>query len=285
MGKCMTRSLKTSENAARFLSSWSWTRPGLAATGKSQHGDSSNSKNESLQPGSLKGQADSSLTSQSTAKFPLVSSQASSPDSKPTNDISSEFWSHRLFKSRSGDEIAVHYCQTLESTEQVAQLFLNDTLLGFDMEWQPEASRYDSIQDNVSLIQLANRDRIALFHISKFQSGETREHLVSPTLKRILESPDITKAGVAIRSDSTRLRTFLGINPRGTFELSHLYRLVKYFHQPSEINKRLVGMSKQVDEHFGLPLMKDRSVRCSNWSSSLTDSQVHCEFLLETYHL
>jgi hypothetical protein len=146
------------------------------------------------------------------------------------------------------------------------------------MEWNPDATSSDSIQNNVSLIQLAGRDRIALFQIALFSPGEAIKDLVAPTLKRILESSEITKTGVAIKSDSTRLRTHLGINPRGIFELSHLYRLVKYYNTPSLINKKLVGMSKQVDEHFGMPLQKDPFVRCSNWSSPLTEAQIHCEY-------
>ncbi|KAL3463146.1 ribonuclease H-like domain-containing protein [Aspergillus heterothallicus] len=247
LGRCKTLPSKPrSRPTSRNLSTWFWNRSRLAPAGKSQLGEPSTSQ------GTVSGVKDGD-----------------------SSDVFPKYWSHRLFKSPAGDDIAVHYCQTLESTEQVAQLFLKDTLLGFDMEWQPDASMNDSIQDNASLIQLASPDRIALFQISKFQPGETRDNLVSPTLKRIMESSNITKAGVAIRSDSTRLRTFLGINSRGLFELSHLYRLLKYYHQPSQINKRLVAMSKQVDEHFGLPLMKDRSVRCSNWSSSLTESQIH----------
>ncbi|KAL2857833.1 ribonuclease H-like domain-containing protein [Aspergillus pseudoustus] len=289
VGKGVTLSFESSKPPTRFLSTWSWIGSKLGPAGQSQQGEHCASPETDTvvhvdQPVNKDPQTGQSLqaarlavvssASQSTAPVSLRA-QPASPNSKPTGIIASEFWSHRLFKSRDGGDIVVDYCETLESSEQVAQLFLNDTLLGFDMEWQPEASKYDSIQNNASLIQLASRDRIALFHISKFRPGTSRDHLVPPTLKRILESSDITKAGVAIRADSTRLRTFLGINPRGLFELSHLYRLVKYYHQPSEINKRLVGMSKQIDEHFGLSLLKDRSVRCSNWSSSLTESQVH----------
>ncbi|KAL2858726.1 ribonuclease H-like domain-containing protein [Aspergillus pseudodeflectus] len=266
-GKCMNLPSKSPRAAARYLSSWVWNRPRLFAPSdhdKDQH--STPSKDDGFS---------SNYSQNGNITGPPLIPQKDLSCTTSTNDVSPQFWSHRLFKSQTGDDVVVHYCQTLESTERVAQLFLNDTVLGFDMEWQPEATSSDKIQNNVSLIQLAGRDRIALFQIALFSPGETIKDLVAPTLKRILESPDITKTGVAVKSDSTRLRTHLGINPRGIFELSHLYRLVKYYNTPSLINKKLVGMSKQVDEHFGVPLRKDPFVRCSNWSSPLTEDQIH----------
>ncbi|KAI9375453.1 ribonuclease H-like domain-containing protein [Aspergillus egyptiacus] len=185
-------------------------------------------------------------------------------------------WSHRMYKKADGKPIMVHYCRSLGDTEKVAQLFLNEPVLGYDMEWKAQATASDSIQNNVSLIQLASRERIALFQISLFFPGKTLEDLVSPTLKRIIEDPETTKVGVNIKADFTRLRKFMGIEARGVFELSHLYKLVKYCHSnPKLINKRVVRLEDQVLEHFGLPLSKDSEVRCSDWSRILTYSQVH----------
>ncbi|KAJ0418052.1 ribonuclease H-like domain-containing protein [Aspergillus carlsbadensis] len=272
-GKCMNLPSQSTRTAVRYLSSWVWKRSKLFAPrnhDKSRHSTPSGTATVVKDDGFS---SDYSQNGNSTGP-PLIP-QKDLSCSKSTNDVLPQFWSHQLFKSQTGDDVVVHYCQTLESTERVAQLFLNDTVLGFDMEWHPDATSSDKIQNNVSLIQLAGRDRIALFQIAIFSPGETIKDLVAPTLKRILESSNITKTGVAIKSDSTRLRTHLGINPRGIFELSHLYRLVKYYNTPSLINKTLVGMSKQVDEHFGMPLQKDPFVRCSNWSSPLTEAQIH----------
>ncbi|KAL3494578.1 ribonuclease H-like domain-containing protein [Aspergillus germanicus] len=263
---------KSPRTAVRFLSSWVWNRSRLFAPRNHDKSDHS-APSETATVAKDDGFSSNYLQTGNSTGPPLISLKDLSC-SKSTNDVSPQFWSHRLFKSQTGADVIVHYCQTLESTEQVAQLFLNDTILGFDMEWNPDATSSDNIQNNVSLIQLAGRERIALFQIALFSPGEAIKDLVAPTLKRILESSEITKTGVAIKSDSTRLRTHLGINPRGIFELSHLYRLVKYYNTPSLINKKLVGMSKQVDEHFGMPLQKDPFVRCSNWSSPLTEAQI-----------
>ncbi|KAL2828768.1 ribonuclease H-like domain-containing protein [Aspergillus cavernicola] len=208
-------------------------------------------------------------------KINLPSQQVSS-SLQPTNQPTSQFWSHRLYKDEDGKDLVIHYCKSLETTEKVAKLFLNDKLLGLDLEWKAQASASDSIQSNVSVIQFASQNRIALFQIARFMPGKTLEHLVSPTLKRILESSDVTKVGVTIKADCTRLRKYLGIDPHSIFELSHLHKLIKYCHvNPKLINKRPVSLNEQVEEHFGLPLEKDVDVRCSNWTGSLTYRQVH----------
>ncbi|GIK04203.1 hypothetical protein Aspvir_008281 [Aspergillus viridinutans] len=186
-----------------------------------------------------------------------------------------KFWSHRLRKAPNGKDIIVHYCKSLKKSEEVAKYFLNDDVIGFDMEWKPQSSKSASIQNNVSLIQIANAERIALFHIALFKPARTPEDFISPSLQRILESPKITKAGVAIKADCTRLKNFLGINARGIFELSHLYKLVKYCQSdPALINRRPVNLSEQVEEHFGLPLAKDDDVRCGDWTRALNYRQV-----------
>ncbi|PWY69551.1 ribonuclease H-like protein [Aspergillus heteromorphus CBS 117.55] len=205
-----------------------------------------------------------------------VSAQEPNPTQPPSADPPTpKFWSHQMFKSPEGKKIIVHYCSSLKSSEDVAQYFLNDKHIGFDMEWKAQASAWDSIQSNVSLIQIANRERIALFHIALFKPAKKLADLVPPTLKRIIESADITKLGVSIKADCTRLRKFLKIDARGIFELSHLHKLVKYCQSnPKLINKRAVNLSEQVEEHLGLPLEKDGDVRCSNWAVALNYRQV-----------
>lgn len=188
------------------------------------------------------------------------------------------FWNHNLHRGPDGRKLIVHYCQSLEGTEAIAQHFLKSKVIGFDMEWKAQASSLDSIQDNLSLIQLANEERIALFQIAKFRPARYLQDFVAPSLKRVLESPEITKVGVAIKADSTRLRKYLGIEARSIFELSHLFRLVKYgLTSPELVNKRSVNLSEQIEEHFGLPLDKDDDVRRGDWTRALSYRQVQCE--------
>ena len=90
-----------------------------------------------------------------------------------------------------------------------------------------------------------------------------------------MEDPGVSKLGVAIKADCTRLRKQLGINTQGLFELSHLYKLVKFSESKDThlINKSLVSLAKQVQEHLHLPLFKGE-VRGSDWSQSLSWEQI-----------
>ncbi|KAJ5683066.1 hypothetical protein N7462_006231 [Penicillium macrosclerotiorum] len=185
------------------------------------------------------------------------------------------FWSHSTQRAPDGQKLIVHYCRTLESTEAVVQKFLHSKVIGFDMEWKAQALSTDSIQNNLSLIQIANEERIALFQIALFKPARTAQDFVAPSLRRLLESPDITKVGVSIKADCTRLRKYLGIEACSIFELSHLYKLVKYGQtEPKLVNKRPVNLSEQIEEHFGLPLEKSEDVRCSDWTRALNYRQV-----------
>lgn len=88
--------------------------------------------------------------------------------------------------------------------------------------------------------------------------------------------------GVSIKANCTRVRRYLGINVQGQLELSHPYKLVKYSQSnPKLINKRVVNLSLQVEEHLGLPLYKEDEVRRSDWSRALDHRQVQCKFVYE----
>jgi exonuclease 3'-5' domain-containing protein 2 len=189
------------------------------------------------------------------------------------------FWSYKMYLGPENQEVKVHYCRSKNTTESVAQYFVNEEVLGFDIEWKPEATKNSGIKNNVALIQLASETRIALFHIAAFPK-DTVSDLVAPTLKKIMEDADITKVGVAIKADCTRLRNFLNIDPKGIFELSHLYKLVKYSSSGDvrQINKRLVSLTTQAEEHLELPIFKGE-VRGSDWTQYLSIEQIKCQFL------
>lgn len=187
------------------------------------------------------------------------------------------FWSHKLYRGPADTEVKVHYCKSKHTTDRVAGYFVKEKVLGFDIEWKPEASRNSGIKKNVALIQIASEERIALFHIALYP-GDTVDSLVAPTLKKIMENPEISKVGVAIKADCTRLRNFLDIDPKGILELSHLYKLVKYSTSGDveKINKKLVSLATQVEEHLQLPISKG-DVRGSDWSQTLSMDQIICK--------
>ncbi|KAI9717508.1 MAG: hypothetical protein M1812_004649 [Candelaria pacifica] len=184
------------------------------------------------------------------------------------------YWGFDLYRGPAGEKIKVHYCKSKETTERVAQLFLDQAVLGFDIEWKPQATITDGIKNNVSLIQLACEDRIALFHVARYQNCDSVDDFVAPTMKRIMESPNITKVGVGVKGDFKRLKKFLEIDAQGTFELSHLHTLIKFVAgDQRKINKKLVALARQVEEHLQLPLWKGE-VRSSDWSKELKMQQI-----------
>lgn len=189
---------------------------------------------------------------------------------------SSAYWQYNLYEGPGGEKVNLHYCKSIETTERVAQLFLGQKVVGFDIEWKPQAFAWEGVRKNVSLIQLASEERIALFHLARFPKGDPSRDFLAPTLWKILESSEITKVGVSIKADCTRLRRFLGIDPRGLLELSHLYKLVKFSHgDVKKINKMLVSLAQQAQEHLHLPLWKG-DVRTSDWAEELDYDQCRC---------
>lgn len=201
------------------------------------------------------------------------------------------FWTYRMYTGPDNQKVKVHYCRSKHTTETVLKYFLDKKVIGFDIEWKPDSTKNAGIKNNVSLIQIASEDRIALFHIALY-SKDGVDDLVAPKLKQIMEDPEITKVGVAIKADCTRLRKYLNINSRGLLELSHLFKLVKYSSSGDfgMINKKLVSLSDQMKEHVGIPLCKG-DVRGSDWSQALSMDQIVCkynfmpngEFWLSTY--
>lgn len=187
-------------------------------------------------------------------------------------------WSHRLYQSPEGKRVEVIYSKEREKSEELAKKFLNETVVGFDMEWpmlKKEESKDEnlSLKKRVALIQVASLDTIALFHIAHYK-GETTDTLIAPSLRKLIESASIAKTGVAINSaDFGRLRKFFGLKPRGAFELSHLHRLITFARDPKDgLSTRLIKLALLVELHLGLPLPKG-DVRVSNWSKELSQEQ------------
>ena len=193
--------------------------------------------------------------------------------------VMAAYWQYTLYQGPGGekDKVKVHYCKSKDSTERISQLFLHEEVIGFDIEWKMNATTTDGVKNNVALIQIASEERIALFHIARYPNATDVDDFVAPTFKRIMESPNITKVGVSVKGDCTRLRKFMNIEARGIFELSHLYKLVKFScGDVKKINKVLVSLAQQVKEHLQLPLWKGE-VRSSDWSQDLNYQQIQCE--------
>lgn len=181
------------------------------------------------------------------------------------------YWSYAMYKDPAGQRPSVRYCRNMEAAERELQHFVGQPVLGFDIEWEPGASKKSSIKANVSLIQLACEDRICLIHTAQFR-GDAPEDLMPPTLQSILGSENVVKAGVNISGDATRIERHLGVRMVGQFELAHLYKVVTS--PAAQVNKSLkgAGLAAQVQSVLLLPLKKD-DVRVSQWSRPLSKEQ------------
>ena len=111
---------------------------------------------------------------------------------EPTSTAS--YWHFTLYQGPGGDKdkVKVHYCKSKETTEKIAQLFLNEEVIGFDIEWKPNSSISEGITKNVSLIQIASEERVLLAHIARYPNAATSEKeyqvddFVAPSLKKIM---------------------------------------------------------------------------------------------------
>lgn len=183
------------------------------------------------------------------------------------------WWSYDQYRGPQGQPPQVLYSRDKARSEEVAREFLGETVVGFDMEW-PYPETTNRMKDKAALIQVASESKIGLFHIA-LHSGDTAQDLIAPSLRKIIESPDIIKVGVRVWDlDLARLRKYFGLQPRGAHELSHLFTLVRFgASQSGQLKTGLVGLADQTREHLGLPLSKG-AVRRSRWDQPLTPEQI-----------
>ena len=148
------------------------------------------------------------------------------PESKMRNAMLAEptstasYWHFTLYQGPGGDgdKVKVHYCKSKETTEKIAQLFLDKEIIGFDIEWQPNASAADGITRNVALIQIASEERVLLAHIARYPNAaisekEQRiEDFVAPSLKKIMYG--ISRSRSILSHGSSRVeRNVLSVVP------------------------------------------------------------------------
>ncbi|KAI0160505.1 ribonuclease H-like domain-containing protein [Xylariaceae sp. FL1272] len=190
------------------------------------------------------------------------------------------WWSFELYKGPNGQAPSVLYAASRPDSEKLARKFLQQKILGFDMEWiswDASSSSNPRLQERVSLIQLACEDKIALFHLG-VHAGNRSEDILAPSLRRIIESPAIVKVGSNIMGDFGRLEEYFDVEPQGAIELSHLHNVVTYGSGDMEdswtrCTTRLFALAKQVETHLQLPLKKGRVVRSDWCRKNLTKEQ------------
>jgi hypothetical protein len=181
------------------------------------------------------------------------------------------YWDYDWYRSAVGQKVRVSYSDNIEDSEILAQRFIGESVVGFDMEWKASFKRGQimTTKDNLALIQVARDGEVGLFHIAQHRGSKPSE-LFAPSLVKLIRNPNILKTGVSVyESDGRRLKMYANIEGRGFFELSRLYWQL----DGQSAKGRFVGLARQVEEHLGFPLAKGK-IRTSNWVASLNAAQV-----------
>ncbi len=140
----------------------------------------------------------------------------------------------------------------------------NNCVLGLDIEW--EISVAGAPMNPPAIIQLAAGKRIVIFHVLHGQRVVPRE-LPDP-LVELLEDDQLTKTGVAIKGDCTRLADFYGVQVARVVDLRTLAMERKV-----ELGLRR-GLADMCVHLLGVSLPKDSAVRISKWNTAnLSDAQ------------
>ncbi|XP_027623566.1 Werner syndrome ATP-dependent helicase [Tupaia chinensis] len=136
-------------------------------------------------------------------------------------------------------------------SEDISLSLSGGDVVGFDMEWPPAFSR--GRRTRVALIQLCVSDsKCYLFHVScmpVFPQG----------LKMLLENEAIKKVGVGIEGDQWKLLRDFDIKLKSFVELTGVANKKLRCAETWSLN----GLVKHL---LGKQLLKDKAVRCSNWS-------------------
>jgi len=102
--------------------------------------------------------------------------------------------------------------ETPEAMEAAVSRLMDEPILGFDTETRPAFKKGESYPP--ALVQLATANEVVLFRISKVKT-------LAPLIP-LLESPDVIKAGVAIRDDVKELRAMESFEPAGLVEITDI---------------------------------------------------------------
>ncbi|XP_070355733.1 bifunctional 3'-5' exonuclease/ATP-dependent helicase WRN isoform X2 [Equus asinus] len=144
-------------------------------------------------------------------------------------------------------------------SEDISLSLSDGDVVGFDMEWPPIYNKQKL--GRVALIQLCvSESKCYLFHISSMS-------VFPQGLKMLLENKAIKKVGVGIEGDQWKLLRDFDIKLKSFVELTDVANEKLKCAEIWSLN----GLVKHL---FGKQLLKDKSVRCSDWNNfPLTEDQ------------
>ncbi|XP_042637133.1 Werner syndrome ATP-dependent helicase [Orycteropus afer afer] len=144
-------------------------------------------------------------------------------------------------------------------SEDISMNLSDGDVIGFDMEWPPVYNK--GKLGRVALIQLCvSESKCYLFHISSMS-------VFPQGLKMLLENEAIKKAGIGIEGDQWKLLRDFDIKLKSFVELTDVANEKLKCTETWSLN----GLVKHL---LSKQLLKDKSIRCSNWSNfPLTEDQ------------
>ena len=156
----------------------------------------------------------------------------------------------------------VRYEGEIELVEDPSQLervlaeIAKEEILGFDTETRPNFNRGKNYP--VSILQLGGENKVWVIRLDPLA-----EHLEE--IFKILENPNVKKAGLAVQGDIRSLRARCAFNPAGFVDVSS---------STTKIGIINTGMKNLVAVIFGERISK--AAQLSNWASdSLTEKQLN----------
>uniref|UniRef100_A0A674ISA6 DNA 3'-5' helicase n=1 Tax=Terrapene triunguis TaxID=2587831 RepID=A0A674ISA6_9SAUR len=137
-------------------------------------------------------------------------------------------------------------------SEDIRRNLSGGDVIGFDIEWPPSYTK--GKVGKVALIQICvSEKKCYLFHISSM-SGFPKG------LKRLLEDEAVKKVGVGIEGDQWKLMNDFEIKLKSFVELADVAN--------EKLKcKEIWSLNGLVKHLFSKQLLKDKSVRCSNWEA------------------
>ncbi|KAG9044589.1 hypothetical protein FS837_007876, partial [Tulasnella sp. UAMH 9824] len=138
--------------------------------------------------------------------------------------------------------------------------------VGFDMEWVV-IFRRNVIPRKTALIQIADRTKIMLFHVSRMSEFPSK-------LLEVIEDPDIIKTGVNISGDARKLFKDWGVQAQGIVELAMLaWEVDRQTMQSHGLKSGWTNLANMVSMYLGRVLPKGAE-RTSNWEQPLDELQM-----------
>ncbi|XP_072190500.1 bifunctional 3'-5' exonuclease/ATP-dependent helicase WRN isoform X2 [Excalfactoria chinensis] len=143
-------------------------------------------------------------------------------------------------------------------SEDIRHTLSDGAAVGFDIEWPPSYTKGKMAK--IAVIQICvTEEKCYLFHISAM-SGFPKG------LKRLLEDETIKKVGVGIEGDHWKLMSDFEV------KLNRFVELADVANEKLKC-KEIWSLNGLVKHLFGKQLLKDKSIRCSNWEKFPLDEE------------